>query len=121
MTNPNVQHEAVEALNRVQELADLWTKRGEHDMAFSKTVPDEDIAMVLLTEGATMVENARHIRNAIAGNQVIPAESVEAPHKITIKQLGDEGYERLMRLIFDITSSNGRAVVYVHPELKAAK
>ena len=61
--------EAVEALKRVQELADLWEKRGEHDMAFSKTVPDENIAMVLLTEGAAMVENARHIRNAIAGTK----------------------------------------------------
>lgn len=57
---------AHEALARVEELASAWTARGEHDMAFSKTVPDEDIAMVLLTEGASMVENARHIRAAVA-------------------------------------------------------
>jgi hypothetical protein len=46
-------------------LAEAWTARGEHDMAYSKTVPDEYIAMELLTNGADMVENARHIRNAI--------------------------------------------------------
>ena len=57
---------AHEALERVEGLAGAWTARGEHDMAFSKTVPDEDIAMVLLTEGASMVENARHIRVAVA-------------------------------------------------------
>ena len=57
---------AHEALARVEALAEQWTKRGEHDMAFSKTVPDEDIAMVLLTDGASMVENARHIRAAVA-------------------------------------------------------
>ena len=57
-----------EALTRIEALAEQWTKRGEHDMAFSKTIPDEDIAMVLLTEGASMVENARHIRNALKGD-----------------------------------------------------
>jgi hypothetical protein len=47
-------------------LAEQWNARGEHDMAYSKTVPDEYIAMELLTNGADMVENARHIRNAIS-------------------------------------------------------
>jgi len=55
-------------VERVEALASAWEARGEHDMKFSKTIPDEDIAMHLLTEGASMVENARHIRNAIRGN-----------------------------------------------------
>lgn len=58
-----------EALTRVAALADAWEAQGEHDMACSKDIPDEDIAIALLTEGATMVENARHIRNAIEGNE----------------------------------------------------
>lgn len=45
----------------------------------------------------------------------------EPPHKITIEQLGDEGHNRLMQLISDIAASNGRAVVYVYPELKDAQ
>jgi hypothetical protein len=53
------------AVNAVLSLAKDWDARGEHDMAYSKTIPDEDIAMELLTNGADMVENARHIRNAI--------------------------------------------------------
>ena len=43
----------------------------------------------------------------------------EAPQKITIEQLGDEGYSRLMKLISDITAGTGCAVVYAYPELKA--
>lgn len=50
---------------RVQALADAWTARGEHGMAYSKTIPDENIADYLLGAGAEMVENARHIRNAL--------------------------------------------------------
>jgi len=53
------------ALDAVDKLAEQWHARGEHDMAFSKTIQDEDIAMELLTHGAGMVENARHIRNAV--------------------------------------------------------
>jgi len=53
------------ALEAVEALAQQWHARGEHDMAFSKTIQDEDIAMELLTHGAGMVENARHIRNAV--------------------------------------------------------
>ena len=53
----------------VLKLAEQWEARGESDMAFSKTVQDEDIAIALLTDGATMVENARHIRNAVEGKQ----------------------------------------------------
>lgn len=55
-------------VERVEALASAWEARGEHDMKFSKTIPDEDIAMAILTEGASMVENARHIRNAIKGD-----------------------------------------------------
>lgn len=53
------------ALEAVRELAERWNARGEHDMAFSKTIPDEDIAMAILTDGAEKVENARHIRIAL--------------------------------------------------------
>lgn len=53
-------------ITKVRELAESWHQRGEHDMAFSKTIPDENIAIVILDEGATKVENARHIRNALA-------------------------------------------------------
>jgi len=54
-----------EVIARVEALAEMWHKRGESDMAYSKTIPDEDIAMAILTDGAARVENARHIRNAI--------------------------------------------------------
>ena len=50
----------------VVDLAEQWRTQGEDEMAASKEMQDEHIAMVLLTEGAAMVENARHIRNAIA-------------------------------------------------------
>jgi hypothetical protein len=53
------------ALEAVEALAKAWESRGEHDMKFSKSIPDEDIAMAILTEGASKVENARHIRNAL--------------------------------------------------------
>lgn len=53
------------ALERVEQLAALWHSRGEHDMVYSKTIPDEDIAMAILTDGAQRVDNARHIRNAL--------------------------------------------------------
>lgn len=56
-----------EAIERVTTLANRWEDRGEHDMDYSKTIQDEDISMHLLTEGASMVENARHIRNALKG------------------------------------------------------
>jgi hypothetical protein len=52
-------------LDAVRALTDQWNARGESDMAFSKTIPDENISIALLTDGATMVENARHIRNAL--------------------------------------------------------
>lgn len=51
-------------------LADEWHEQGEELMADSKTFQmDEHISVELLKEGATMVENARHIRNAIAGTK----------------------------------------------------
>lgn len=59
--------ESEDALARVMALADLWEREGESDMAFSKTITDEHAAMLLLTGGAEMVENARLIRNAIRG------------------------------------------------------
>ena len=53
------------ALEAVEALAKAWESRGEHDMKFSKSIPDEDIAMAIPTEGASKVENARHIRAAL--------------------------------------------------------
>jgi hypothetical protein len=53
------------ALDAVEALAQQWHARGEHDMAFSKVIDNEDVAMALLTNGADMVENARHIRTAV--------------------------------------------------------
>lgn len=53
----------------VLSLAADWEAQGERDIALSKTIEDEHISMELLTEGAAMVENARHIRNAIGGVQ----------------------------------------------------
>ena len=50
-------------------LADQWHAQGEDDMAVSKTIQDEHISTTLLAEGAAMVENARHIRNAIEGER----------------------------------------------------
>lgn len=52
-------------IDRVERLADAWEARGESDMAFSKRIPDENIAISILTNGAQMVENARRIRNAL--------------------------------------------------------
>ena len=57
------------ALERVRELAHAWESRGEHDMKFSKTIPDEDFAIALLTDGAQMVENARLIIAAITATE----------------------------------------------------
>jgi len=53
------------AIDAVKRLAIGWTLRGESDMAFSKKLLDPDIADAILTNGAQMVENARHIRNAL--------------------------------------------------------
>jgi hypothetical protein len=53
------------ALERVERLAIGWTLRGESDMEFSKRIPDPDIAIEILTNGAQMVENGRAIRAAL--------------------------------------------------------
>ena len=50
----------------VTALADAWEARGEHDIKVAKTIKDEYIASEILGHGAQMVENARHIRNAMA-------------------------------------------------------
>ena len=49
----------------VTALADAWEARGEHDMKVAKIITDGYIATEVLGHGAQMVENARHIRNAI--------------------------------------------------------
>lgn len=55
------------AVERVQKLAEGWHSRGEHLMAYSKTVPDE-VADALLESGAEFVERARQLRNALDGS-----------------------------------------------------
>lgn len=55
----------VAAIEAVEDLAKVWNAKGEHDMVYSKTIPDEDIAMELLTHGADMVEKARILRAAV--------------------------------------------------------
>ena len=52
-------------LDRAEALAAAWEARGEHDMKVSTSIRDEYIATEILGHGAQMVENARHIRNAI--------------------------------------------------------
>jgi hypothetical protein len=63
---PIIQAQAKAALDAVEKVCAAWTARGEHDMEFSKTVPLEDVADALLTNGADMVEKARIIRAAIS-------------------------------------------------------
>ena len=91
--------ESTEALSRVSQLANDWHMCGESTMAYSKTVPDEHISMNLLTEGAAMVENARHIRNAIAGPETVRAEGVPV-----VASAWDEGYEVGLNHHFDATT-----------------
>jgi hypothetical protein len=57
------------AIERVEALATAWNARGEHDMKVAKMIKDEYISMEILGHGADMVENARHIRNAIAATE----------------------------------------------------
>ena len=52
------------ALEAVLEVCEGWESRGEHDMDYSKQVP-EGISDVLYENGAEMIEKARIIRNAI--------------------------------------------------------
>lgn len=53
------------AVKAVSDLANEWEQRGEYDMAYSKTIQDEDIAIEILKSGAQMVDDARLIRNAL--------------------------------------------------------
>ena len=62
---PILEAAAPHMLAGVTALADSWEKRGEHDMKVAKTIEDEYIATEILGSGAQMVENARHIRNAL--------------------------------------------------------
>lgn len=57
--------EQAATIERVKKLADMKHMRGESDMAYSKTIQDEDIALVILDDGADRVEFAREIRNAL--------------------------------------------------------
>ena len=58
-------------VDRVRALADGWSARGEHQMAYSKTpaVPEE-IADALLDSGSEFVERARLIRCALGAPDV---------------------------------------------------
>lgn len=48
-------------------LSDQWEAEGVQSMAAAKQIPDEDIAAMLLMDGAAMVEYARLVRAAIGG------------------------------------------------------
>lgn len=52
------------ALTAVLDLADGWTSRGEHLMAYSKTVPEE-VGTSLLEAGAEFVDKARMVTEAV--------------------------------------------------------
>ncbi|MCU6481960.1 hypothetical protein [Arthrobacter sp. A2-55] len=55
-----------ESVRSVLALADAWEARGEHDMEFSRSLP-EDVAEAIHDGGADMVNKARLIRMAVAG------------------------------------------------------
>jgi|GEM_PF-4823550 len=55
-----------ESVRSVLALADAWEARGEHDMKFSKSLPEE-VALALHDGGADMVNKARLVRLAVAG------------------------------------------------------
>jgi len=55
----------LDAIAAVQALADSWTRRGESDMAYSKTVHDDEVALAVLADGVDLIEKAGHIRNAL--------------------------------------------------------
>ena len=53
----------------VTALAAQWEAEGEQSIAAAKKIPDEGIASMLLVDGATMVENARLVSDAIGGSK----------------------------------------------------
>lgn len=59
--------EAEAQVDRVRELADAWKSRGEHDMAYSKTIPQE-VGEVISEGGAEMVNRANLIYRALDGD-----------------------------------------------------
>ena len=54
----------IAAVRAVLELADAWTARGEHLMAYSKTIPEE-VGTPLLEAGAEFVVRARTLRHIL--------------------------------------------------------
>ena len=54
----------IAAVRAVLELADAWTARGEHLVAYSKTIPEE-VGTPLLEAGAEFVERARILRHTL--------------------------------------------------------
>ena len=54
------------AVQRVRELAETWRARGEHQMAYAETVP-EDVRESLLDAGANWIDMARHTLRALDG------------------------------------------------------
>lgn len=64
------------ALTVVDSMAFAWQARGEHDMEFSKSIQDENIAESLHTDGADAVERARRIQYAV--NRALDASTMAA-------------------------------------------
>lgn len=62
---PILEVAAPHVLAGVTALADAWEARGERDMKVAKTIKDDYISSEILGHGAQMIENARHIRNAL--------------------------------------------------------
>lgn len=63
--------ELLATVKRVRDLADAWTSRGEHQLAFSKTAP-EDVIDALVDSGADWVEKARILRLALDASPSLP-------------------------------------------------
>lgn len=55
-------------IGRVEALAADWESRGEYDMAYSKTMTDEEAAIQILANGAQLVDDARLIRAALTAS-----------------------------------------------------
>lgn len=51
---------------RVREVADAWKSRGEHDMEYSKTIPQE-VGEAICEGGAELVNSANLIYRAVGG------------------------------------------------------
>ena len=73
--------ELLASVKRVRDLADAWTSRGEHQLAFSRTAP-EDVIDALVDSGADWVEKARILRLALDGSPSLPMPTPEPERRL---------------------------------------